>query len=81
MHARGNLAGTLLRRPVSGLDQGEEPEASRDEPGGGFIRVNLRPPLQTSPRGKAMRVLVATLTLLVSSAAPEARFGYDHSRK
>jgi hypothetical protein len=39
----------LSRRPVSGLGQGEEPEASRDEPGGGFIRVNLRPPLQTSP--------------------------------
>ena len=24
-------------------------ESTRDEPGGGFIRVNLRPPLRTSP--------------------------------
>jgi hypothetical protein len=31
------------------LDQSEEPEASRDEPDGGTIRVNLRPALQTSP--------------------------------
>jgi hypothetical protein len=46
---------------------------------GGFIRMNLRPPLQTSPTkqnirrantgGTAMRVLAATLALLVSSAA------------
>jgi ATP dependent DNA ligase domain len=74
-----NLARLLARRPVARLDQSEKPKSSRDEPGGGFIRVNLRPPLQTSPAkwnirrgdtgGKAMRVLAATLTLLVSSAA------------
>jgi len=51
------------------LDQGQEPEASDDEPTIASDPNQVEhPPGQY--RGKAMKVLAATLTLLVSSAAP-----------
>jgi hypothetical protein len=71
----------LSDRKLAGIWKNPLPiSRTRDERGGGFIRVNLRPTVANKPHQvehppgantgrKAMRVLAATLILLVSSAA------------
>ena len=51
MHGVDTAGQLVIPVPIpKKLDQGQEPEASDDEQGGGFIRVNRRPPpLQAIP--------------------------------